>query len=354
MKKGYLVLQDGRVFEGVRFGAETDAAGELVFHTGAGGFIEIMTDPACAGQIVMQTYPLVGNYGVIHADEEGPCVMRGYVVRECCEEPSNFRTDCDLDSYLKEQGVPGLAGVDTRELTRILREEGVMNALICDEVPADLAVVQTYAVTGVVAEVTCKESAVYPAEGGEKFRVTLVDYGAKRSTVAALQAMGCSVTVVPADTSAEEILAAKPDGVVLSAGPGDPMENAGRIAEVKKLLGSVPVFGMGLGHQLAALAAGAKTVKLKYGHHGANQPVRDLNGERTYITSQNHLYAVDPDSIVEGAMSFANVNDGTCEGIDYPAWNAFTVQFDPALCTGTRDANILFERFATMMKGGEL
>jgi len=350
MKKGYLVLQDGRAFEGIRFGAEMDAVGELVFNTCAGSFIELITDPACAGQIVMQTYPLIGNYGVIHADEEGPCAMRGYVVRECCEAPSNFRTDCDLDTYLKEQGVPGLAGVDTRELTRIIREEGVMNAMICDEIPADLTAVQTYQVTDAVAKGS--ESAVYDAEGEAQYKVTLVDYGTKRSFVKQLCAMGCTVTVVGADTSAEEILAAKPDGVVLSAGPGDPAENPARIAEVKKLLGRVPVFGTGLGHQIAALAAGAKTVKLKYGHHGANQAVRDLQGQRTYTTSQNHLYAVDADSIVEGVMSFANVNDGSCEGIDYPAWNAFTVQFDPMLCTGSRDADILLKRFADMMKGG--
>jgi len=352
VKKGYLVLADGRAFEGVRFGAMEDAVGELVFNTSAGSFIEIMTDPANAGQIVMQTYPLVGNYGVIREDVEGPCAMRGYVVREYCEAPSNFRTDCDLDSWLKEQGVPGLAGVDTRELTRIIREEGVMNAMICDAIPADLTAVKSYAVTGAVAEVTCGETAVYPAGGEEKFKVTLVDYGTKRSFVKKLCAMGCTVTVAGADVSAEEILAAKPDGVILSAGPGDPAENEARIETVKQLLGKVPVFGTGLGHQILALAAGAKTVKLKYGHHGANQAVRDLSGQRTYTTSQNHLYAVDAGSIVAGKMSFANVNDGSCEGIDYPAWNAFGVQFDPVLCTGSRDADLLLNRFMDMMKGG--
>ena len=352
MKKGYLVLQDGRVFEGIRFGAQMDAVGEIVFNTSAGSFIEIITDPACAGQIVMQTYPLIGNYGIIREDVEGPCAMRGYVVRECCEAPSNFRTDCDLDSYLKEQGVPGLFGVDTRELTRIIREEGVMNAMICDEVPADLNAVKTYAVTGTVEAVGCKETAVYAAEGEEQFKVTMVDYGAKASFIKLLQKQGCTVTVVGAAATAEEILAAKPDGVVLSAGPGDPAKNEAQIEEVKKLLGKVPVFGVGLGHQILALATGAKTIKLKYGHHGANQAVRDLNGERTYTTVQNHLYAVDPDSIVEGKMSFANVNDGSCEGIDYPAWNSFGVQFDPVFCTGSRDAELLLKRFADMMKGG--
>ena len=352
MEKGYLVLQDGRVFEGVRFGAKTQAVGELVFHTGAGGFIEIMTDPAYQGQILMQTYPLVGNYGIIHEDEEGPCRLSGYVVRECCDAPSNFRTDCDLDSWLREQGVPGIAGVDTRELTRIIREEGVMAAMICDEIPADLTVVKTCKICGAVEAVTCKESADFPAQE-EKFRVAMVDYGAKRSIVKLLNELGCSVTVYPASVSAETVLAAKPDGIVLSAGPGDPNENAALVEEVKKLLGKAPLFAMGLGHQLAALAAGASVSKLKTGHRGANQAVRDLQGERTYTTSQNHGYIVDAASIVKGTMRFANVNDGTCEGIDYPEWNAFTIQFDPVLCTSSRDSRILLTRFAEMMKGGD-
>ena len=351
MEKGYLVLQDGRVFEGVRFGAAADAVGEMVFNTSAGSFIEIMTDPACAGQIVMQTYPLIGNYGVIRADAEGPCAMRGYVVRECCEAPSNFRTDCDLDTYLKEQGVPGLAGVDTRELTRILREEGVMNAMICSEVPADLTALQTYAVTGAMKAVTRKETAVYPAEN-EVFKVTLVDCGAKASFIKALCAAGCTVTAVSAFASAEEIVAANPDGVILSAGPGDPAENTALIETVKTLLGKVPVMGVGLGHQILALAAGGTAMKLKYGHHGANQAVRDLKGGRTYTTTQNHLYAVDPAGITEGEMSFVNVNDGSCEGMDYPAWKAFGVQFEPILCTGSRDEMMLINRFKELMKGG--
>ena len=208
MKKGYLILQDGQVFEGVRFGAETDTVGELVFTTGMCGYVETLTDPSYAGQIVMQTYPLIGNYGIIREDFEGACCVKGYVVREYCGAPSNFRTDCDLDTFLKEQGVPGLYGVDTRELTRIIREHGVMNAAICDEIPADLTPIETYAVTGVVEAVSCKESSVHPAEGEERFRVSLLDYGAKRNIVRELQKRGCTVTVLPATTSAEEILAA--------------------------------------------------------------------------------------------------------------------------------------------------
>ena len=354
MKKGYLILQDGQVFEGVRFGAETDTVGELVFTTGMCGYVETLTDPSYAGQIVMQTYPLIGNYGIIREDFEGACCVKGYVVREYCDTPSNFRTDCDLDAYLKEQGVPGLFGVDTRELTRIIREHGVMNAAICDEIPADLTPIETYAVTGVVEAVSCKEPSVHPAEGEERFRVSLLDYGAKRNIVRELQKRGCTVTVLPASTSAEEILAADPDGVMLSNGPGDPAENVYQIEQIRKLLGRVPMFGICLGHQLTALAAGGSTYKLKYGHRGVNQPVRDLNGVRTYITSQNHGYAVDSDTVKLGKVRFANANDGTCEGIDYPELKAFTVQFHPEACTGPKDTTFLFDRFVELMEGGRV
>ena len=354
MKKGYLILQDGQVFEGVRFGAETDTVGELVFTTGMCGYVETLTDPSYEGQIVMQTYPLIGNYGIIREDFEGACCVKGYVVREYCDTPSNFRTDCDLDTYLKEQGVPGLCGVDTRELTRIIREHGVMNAAICDEIPADLTPIKTYAITGVVEAVSCKEPDRYPAEGEECFRVSLIDYGAKRNIVRELQKRGCTVTVLPASTSAEEILAAGPDGVMLSNGPGDPAENTYQIEQIRKLLGKVPMFGICLGHQLTALAAGGSTYKLKYGHRGVNQPVRDVEGVRTYITSQNHGYAVDSDTVKLGKVRFANANDGTCEGIDYPELKAFTVQFHPEACTGPKDTTFLFDRFVELMKGGRV
>ena len=349
-----MILQDGQVFEGVRFGAETDTVGELVFTTGMCGYVETLTDPSYAGQIVMQTYPLIGNYGIIREDFEGACCVKGYVVREYCDTPSNFRTDCDLDTYLKEQGVPGLCGVDTRELTRIIREHGVMNAAICDEIPADLTPIKTYAITGVVEAVSCKEPDRYPAEGEECFRVSLIDYGAKRNIVRELQKRGCTVTVLPASTSAEEILAAGPDGVMLSNGPGDPAENTYQIEQIRKLLGKVPMFGICLGHQLTALAAGGSTYKLNYGHRGVNQPVRELNGVRTYITSQNHGYAVDGDTVKLGKVRFVNANDGTCEGIDYPELKAFTVQFHPEACTGPKDTSFLFDQFVELMKGGRV
>lgn len=348
MKKGYLILQDGQVFEGVRFGAETDTVGELVFTTGMCGYVETLTDPSYAGQIVMQTYPLIGNYGIIREDFEGACCVKGYVVREYCDTPSNFRTDCDLDAYLKEQSVPGLCGVDTRELTRIIREHGVMNAAICDEIPADLTPIKTYAITGVVEAVSCKEPDRYQAEGEERFRVSLLDYGAKRNIVRELQKRGCTVTVLPATTSAEEILAADPDGVMLSNGPGDPAENVEIVANLKELLKSdMPIFGICLGHQLLALAIDAKTTKLKYGHRGVNHPVKDIDADRTYITSQNHGYAVVGESVDPqiARVRYVNLNDGTVEGLEHIDRPVFTVQYHPEVCPGPMDTSYLFDKF---------
>lgn len=351
MRNAYLVLQDGQVFEGVRFGADLDTVGELVFTTGMCGYIETLTDPSYYGQIVMQTYPLIGNYGIIPRDFEGKCCVRGYVVREWCPTPSNFRTEEDLDTYLKQQGIAALCGVDTRELTRIIREHGVMNATICDEIPADLTEVKQYAVTRAVDSVTCSASAIYPPEGMKRFSVSLLDYGAKRNIVRELQKRGCEVTVLPASAAAEEILEGKPDGVMLSNGPGDPQEAQFQIEQIKKVLGKVPMFGICLGHQLTALAVGGSTYKLKYGHRGVNQPVREVDGQRTFITSQNHGYAVDSDTVKVGKISFSNANDGTCEGIDYPELKAFTVQFHPEACSGPKDTGFLFDRFVKLMGG---
>ena len=352
----YLVLSNGMAFEGRRIGAPGSAIGELVFTTGMVGYLETLTDPSYAGQIVLQTFPLIGNYGVIPADFEGRPALRGYVVRELCDAPSNFRSEGGLDAWLRSQGIPGLMGIDTREVTRVIREEGVMNAVICDEIPADLSPVRDYAVTGVVAEVSRGAREVFPAEGGpQRYRVTLIDYGAKRNIVRSLQRLGCEVTVVPQDTTAEAILAERPDGVMLSNGPGDPAENTACIAELRKLIGRVPVFGICLGHQLAALAMGGQTVKLKYGHRGGNQPVREAGGSRTYITSQNHGYAVVADSLRGvGVETFVNANDGSCEGMAYPGRRCFTVQFHPEACAGPRDTGFLFDRFVRMMGGEEL
>ena len=354
MEKAYLVLSNGMVFEGERIGARADSTGELVFTTGMCGYIETLTDPSYAGQIVMQTFPLIGNYGIIEEDFEGACAVRGYVVRECCTEPSNFRCDYDLDTFLKNRGVPGICGVDTRYITKIIRSEGVMNACICSAVPESLDELRAYAVRGAVPRVTCRERYTLPALGERRFSVALIDYGAKRSIALELQKRGCEVTVFPGTATASEILDADPDGIMLSNGPGDPAENKFCIAQLRRIIGERPVFGICLGHQLAALAMDGETVKLKYGHRGANQPVRDLTSGRTYITSQNHGYAVVSGSLRgAGRVIFENANDGTCEGVEYPGKMCFTVQFHPEARSGPHDTLFLFDRFIRMMEGGK-
>ncbi len=349
----YLVLSNGMTFQGLRIGAPVDRTGELVFTTGMVGCLETLTDPSFYGQIVTHSFPMIGNYGLIPEDFEGKSALFGYIVRELCAAPSNFRSRGPLDEYLKEQGIPGLCGVDTREIVRITREEGVMNAMICDAVPSDLSALRAFCVERAVPSVTCREKAVFPAEGEEKYRVALMDYGAKRNIIRSLQARGCRVTVWPADTKAEAVLADNPDGIMLSNGPGDPKENTGCIGEIRKMLGRKPVFGICLGHQLTALALGGDTVKLKYGHRGGNQPVKDLKTGRTWITSQNHGYAVVAGSLRgTGTETFVNANDGSCEGMAYPDLRCFTVQFHPEACPGPQDTAFLFDRFLRMM-GGE-
>ncbi len=348
----YLVLSNGTVFEGTRIGAHIDRIGELVFTTGMEGYLETLTDPSYYGQIVTQTFPLIGNYGVIEEDFEGKSALFGYVVRELCDTPSNFRSTGPLNDYLVREGIPGLCGVDTREIVRITREEGVMNAMICDEVPADLSALKSFRVEHAVDAVTDKQVEHFPAVGKEKYRVALLDYGAKWNILRSLERRGCSVTVYPAETPAETVLAADPDGIMLSNGPGDPKENVFAIAQIKKLIGKKPVFGICLGHQLAALALGGDTVKLKYGHRGGNQPVRSHETGRTHITSQNHGYAVVAETLKGvGTESFVNVNDGSNEGMEYPALNCFTVQFHPEACSGPRDTSYLFDRFLERMGG---
>ena len=353
MAKAYLILADGSIYEGEGFGAQAQATGELVFTTGMVGYIETLTDPSYAGQIVMQTFPLIGNYGMIEADFEGKCAARGYVVRQWCEMPSNFRSQQTVDAFLKERGIPGICGLDTRALTRKIREQGVMNARICTELTDDLTSIRDYRIRGAVESVTCGQQASYPAVGTAKYSVALMDYGAKRNIVRELQKRGCEVTIYPASTPAQTILEGGYDGLMLSNGPGDPKENGFCIAQIEKLLGKLPLFGICLGHQLTALAAGGRTEKMKYGHRGANQPVRDVSAHRCYITSQNHGYAVVCDSIRQGRLRYVNANDGSCEGIDYPDLSAFTVQFHPEACAGPRDTSFLFDRFISMMGGDE-
>ncbi len=353
LKKAYLVLSNGRIFEGEHFGADIDSIGELVFTTGLSGYIETLTDPSCYGQIVMQTFPLIGNYGIIEEDFEGECGVKGLVVREWCNTPSNFRCEYNLDEFLKRSGVPGISGIDTRELMRILRTEGIMNAAICSEVPENLDAIKAYAITNAVKDVTCDEISVYPLDTKPEHRVTLIDYGAKGNIVKELQKRGCLVTEVPAFTNAEDILATNPDGIMLSNGPGDPFELSYCIEQIKLLKGKAAMFGICLGHQLLALANGAKTCKMRHGHRGSNQPVRCTESGRTYITCQNHGFEVDFSTLkVDAVQSFVNANDGTCEGIEYPDIKAFSVQFHPEACAGPTDTSFLFDHFVSLM-GGE-
>lgn len=351
--KAYIILEDGHIFCGERFGAEKDVVGELVFTTGMGGYIETLTDPSYYGQIVIQTFPLIGNYGMIPEDKEsaGPALF-GYIVRDLCDYPSNFRCESTLGEYLKECGIPGICGVDTRELTRIIREHGVMNAKIVSEIPADKpAELLSYTVHDAVKSVSCTENYTVPAVGEKKFSVALLDLGAKENIARELSKRGCEVTVFPYDTDADTLCGY--DGIMLSNGPGDPAENTEVINNIKNIIGRKPVFGICLGHQLLALASGAKTDKLKYGHRGVNQPVRSMESGRVFISSQNHGYAVISDTLPEGAhVSFENANDGTCEGVDYPELSAFSVQFHPEACSGPKDTNFLFDRFINML-GGE-
>lgn len=354
MKKAFIVLEDGHIFEGKRFGADGETLGELVFTTGMVGYIETLTDPCYHGQIVVQTFPLLGNYGMIYEDTEGKkSYVKGVVVREWCEAPSNFRCDGDIDEYLKKEGIVGICDVDTREITQIIREKGVMNAKIVDEVTDEIkAELENYKVVDAVKAVSSGETEVYEADGDEKYTVAVVDYGEKSDVVKQLTKRGCKVVSVPFDTSADDILAIGADGVVLSDGPGNPADNAYSVEQIKAVMGKHPMFGISLGHQIMALANGGKTEKHKYGHRGANQPVKNLSVGQTYITTQNHGYIVVSDSLNGvGEVAFVNANDGTCEGVKYPDKKAFSVQFHPAAGSGPMDTEFLYDEFVAMMGG---
>ena len=351
-KKVYLTLENGKVFQGYRFGADGDVTGELVFSTGMVGYMETLTDPACFGQILVQTFPLIGNYGAIRVDAESKKAWAtAYVVREICDNPSNFRMEGDLDTYLKEEGIVGIYGVDTRELTKILREEGVMNARISTRrlTAKALAEMKAYKIQNAVKAVSDEQKGFFEAHEGN-YTVAFWNFGAKNSAIANLNAKGCNVISMPATSTAEEILALNADGVVISDGPGDPMENAEAIAQIQNLLGKIPVMGVGLGHLLVALALGAKTKKQKYGHRGSNQPVKCQKSGKVYISAQNHGYEVVTSSIKTGEISFINVNDKSCEGIEYEELNAFTVQFDPESCGIGHPENVIYDKFFTMMQ----
>ncbi len=353
--RAFLILEDGTVFTGNSIGAQKEVISEIVFNTSMTGYLEVLTDPSYAGQAVVMTYPLIGNYGVCGEDMESARPWPdAYIVRELSRIPSNFRSEGTLQDFLLKYQIPGIAGIDTRALTKILREKGTMNAMIttdghfCRE--EILPRIAAYRTGKVVERVTCAQKYVLKGEGP---RVALLDLGAKRNIARALNRRGCQVSVYPALTPAEEILADRPDGIMLSNGPGDPKECTAIIEEIKKLYQSeVPIFAICLGHQLMALANGADTFKMKYGHRGGNHPVRDLTTGRVYISSQNHGYVVDADKMDPSIAvpAFVNVNDGTNEGLSYTGKNIFTVQFHPEACPGPLDSDYLFDRFMKMME----
>ena len=354
--KAFLILEDGTVFTGTSIGSTRDMISEIVFNTSMTGYLEVLTDPSYAGQAVVMTYPLIGNYGITPDMESLKAWPDGYIVRELSRMPSNFRCEGTIQDFLKKYDIPGIAGVDTRALTKILREKGTMNGMITTNENYDLDEVisklKNYKVEGVVSKVTCEEK--YVLEGTGK-KVALLDLGAKKNIAKSINDRGCEVTVYPADTTAEEIIASNPDGIMLSNGPGDPAECTSIIKEIKKLYETdIPIFAICLGHQLMALATGGTTYKLKYGHRGGNHPVKDLQTGRVYISSQNHGYVVDEDKIDPNVAvpAFKNVNDGTNEGLAYVGKNIFTVQFHPEACPGPQDSGYLFDRFLEMM-GGE-
>ncbi len=357
-KKAYLMLANGQVFEGRSLGAEGTVIGEVVFTTGLTGYQETLTDPSYYGQIVTQTFPLIGNYGVNHEDNESAkSYVSGYIVREGCDVPSNFRCEGNIRDFLSENNIVGICNIDTRKLTRIIREAGVMNGVITtediySEKDRLLEKVRAFTITDAVKNVTNNEVLTYGDENPE-YRVVLFDFGYKRNIRQELVKRGCEVIVVPADTTAEKVKELNPDGIMFSNGPGNPAENVeiiGNIREIQKL--GIPIFGICLGHQLMALANGGRTEKLKYGHRGANQPVIDLESGLTYVTSQNHGYAVVGESIPAevGHVSHINANDKTCEGIRYTAVNAFTVQFHPEAHGGPLDTAYLFDEFVKTME----
>jgi carbamoyl-phosphate synthase small subunit len=348
--KAYLILEDGSRFEGTAFGAAGDAVGEVVFNTGMTGYGEVLTDPSYAGQIVCMTYPLIGNYGVNDGDAESPAPrVKGYIVRELCEAPSNWAAAGTLDEYLKRFGIGGIQGIDTRALTRKIRESGVLRGKIVTREPEerDYADARGYLLKNPVNGVSAKQK--YTVAGTAE-RVAVLDYGLKQNILRSLSRRGLHLTVYPNGTAAEEILSDAPDGILLTNGPGDPKDNIFEIAQLKKLLGKKPIFGICLGHQLLALAAGGDTGKLKYGHRGSNHPVKELAANRVFITSQNHGYAVLAESLQNAELTHVNWNDKTCEGLRYKDFPARSVQFHPEASPGPLDTGYLFDDFVTAMR----
>jgi carbamoyl-phosphate synthase small subunit len=368
-----LVLEDGAVLVGRGFGASTDSIGELVFNTSMTGYQEILTDPSYRGQTVLLTQPHIGNYGVTHEDEEsGKLWLSALVVREACERASNFRSAMELSDYLAQHGVPGIEGVDTRMLTRAVRDRGEQRVLVTrDMTSTDAQLVEKVRKAPKVADVdhVLKVTTPKPYEwkkgyespfsppapakaGGKRRTIVAYDFGAKRNILRSLAACGLDVIVVPAETPAAAVLERKPDGVFLSNGPGDPAICRYAIESAKILVKKLPVFGICLGHQILGHVFGGKTYKMKFGHHGGNQPVIDLTTGKVEITAQNHSYAVDPQSLPDGvAMTHKNLNDNTCEGLRHKELPVFSVQYHPEAAPGPHDALYLFKRFVELLDG---
>ena len=353
----YLILADGTIYNGWNLGAQGTTIGEVVFTTGMTGYQETLTDPSYYGQIVTQTFPLIGNYGVNDKDKESSKVwLSGYIIREWCFQPSNFRSEGDLGEYLTKAGIVGIYDIDTRALTRKIREAGVMNGAITTDFPEDfhafLDRIRKFSIVDAVETVSYKDPMSFRVDD-PVCKVVLMDYGYKKNILRSLNGRGCDVYVMPHDTTLEQIKKIDPDGIMLSNGPGDPTDNPVVIKNLRQILDetSLPILGICLGHQLMALAYGGQTEKLKYGHRGANQPVYDTNKNRVFVTTQNHGYAVLGDSIAPsvGKVSHYNANDHSCEGIIYTRPDTFTVQFHPEACAGPHDTQYLFDNFVSNM-----
>jgi len=359
-KSGCLVLENGMVFRGTRIGAVQNVIAEIVFATGMNGYLETLTDKSYYGQAVVQTFPLIGNYGVIPADfEAAHPALSAYIMNECCDAPSNFRCEGKLSDFLAEQNIPALCHVDTRTLTRVLRNHGTMNGMICDAPEeADLDAIRAYRVTQAVESTTCQSQTVLGNDDAP-LTVALMDYGAKANIARSLVSRGCKVIILPAHTTAAEIAALRPDGIMLSNGAGDPQNNPALIAELQKIMQlRIPMMAICLGHQLLALANGIQTAKLKFGHRGANQPVLHLPTKTLAITTQNHGYQVQYDASDAHCrdvadLLYVNLNDNTCEGLRYRNIPAVSVQFHPEACAGPHDTEALFDEFVVRMKGGD-
>lgn len=355
MKK-YLVLENGTIFTGEAFGADRDVIAEIVFTTAMVGYVEALTDTSYKGQAICQTFPLGGNYGVCLEDAEnegeGACAL---IVRECAEIPSNFRSDLSLDDFMKQKGIVGLKGIDTRALTKILREQGTMNgAIVSDPAAVDMEALKAYTIVNPAAELSVKGPAVVNPDG--QYKVALIDFGRKNSIAKDLAERDCQVHILPCDISADAILNLEPDGVVLSAGPGNPEDNKAAIETIRALIDKkIPTMGISLGHQILALANGFAVEKLHYGHRGASQPVRNLAAGHLHITSQNHSYTVKNDSIdpAVAAPYFVNVNDNSNEGLIYLDTPAFSVQFQPQYANGPTDTSYLYDQFIDFVKSAK-